>query len=108
MNARIGHDDMQLCAKEYAIPQMDIVSPKIAICLGKSTFEALQQSPGEEPRQFADAFLPERRINYRSTEIYGVPHPGSWGVRNAGGMERVHERWRILAKRLMELRREPT
>jgi uracil-DNA glycosylase len=105
VSARIKPIDMHYCAKEYAVPEMEIVAPKMAICLGKSTFEAVQLSLGEEPRQFAEAFLPECRINYHSTEIYGVPHPGSWGIRNAGGMERVHERWRILAKRLIELRR---
>jgi hypothetical protein len=103
-NARIRPIDMRYCAKEYTIPEMEIVAPKMAICLGKSTFEALELSLGEKPRQFADAFLPKWRIKYRSTEIYGVPHPGSWGIRNAGGIEQVHARWQILAKRLMELR----
>jgi restriction system protein len=103
-DARIRPSDMQCCAEKYAVPEMEIVAPKMAICLGQSTFDAIRRSLHEERRSFADACAPEHCINHRGTEIYGVPHPGSWGIRNAGGMERVHERWRILAKRLMELR----
>jgi uracil-DNA glycosylase len=103
-NARIKNKDMQYCAKEYAIPEMEIVAPKIAICLGHSTFYAIARSLDEERRSFADVCEPEYCIKHRRTEIYGVPHPGSWGIRNAGGKEQVHERWRILAKRLIELR----
>lgn len=104
MNARIKHVDMQFCAREYAIPQIEIISPKMVICLGQSTFRAVLRSIGGELNLFKDAYQPEHCIKYRGIEIYGVPHPGNFGVRNAGGIVRVHERWQVLADRLMELR----
>jgi restriction system protein len=103
MNARIRIVDLLYCAREYALPQMEIVSPKMAICLGRSAFEAIQRLLGAERKPFTDACKPKHCINYRGIEIYGVPHPGSFGVRNAGGKNKVHERWRVLGERLLEL-----
>lgn len=104
MDARIGHMEMQYCAREYAVPQIEIISPKMVICLGKRTFEAIRQSLNQGPKDFAEACQPKYCINHSGTEIYGAPHPGSLGVRNAGGIAQVHERWRILGNRLIELR----
>ena len=103
MNAKIRRIDMLYCAKQYALPQMEVIAPKMAICLGRSTFEAIRDSLDKERPVFAEAHKSEHRINHRGTEIYGVPHPGSRGTQNAGGKLRVLEIWRILANRLIEI-----
>ncbi|MET4386409.1 uracil-DNA glycosylase family 4 [Bradyrhizobium sp. F1.4.3] len=103
MNARIRDRDMDYCAREYAIPQIEIISPRIVVCLGKSAYEAICRSLNEECRLFKQAFQPEHCINHRGIEIYGLPHPGSWGIRNGGGIEAVHKKWWILGNRLTEL-----
>jgi uracil-DNA glycosylase len=104
MSSKIRSTDMRYCAEKYAIPQMGIIAPKMAICLGRDTFDAIRNSLHKERPLFSEAYYPQYCIDHHGTEIYGVPHPGSLGTRNAGGKARVKEIWRILGDRLMELR----
>ncbi len=69
MNARIRLADMLYCVKEYALPQLEVVSPMMAICLGRSTFEAIRQFLRAERWPFAVAHRPEHCIKYGGAEI---------------------------------------
>lgn len=103
LNAKIQARDMDYCAKEYAIPQIEIVQPKMVICLGKSTYEAICRFLDLGEQFFKQTSQPIHCIRHRGVEIYGLPHPGYWGVRNAGGEECVLEHWQALGNRLIEL-----
>jgi uracil-DNA glycosylase len=103
LNARIRDADLRDCAEEYAVPQINIVNPKMVLCLGKQTFDALRYVLYKDAINWVDASHPGSHTHLDGTEIYGVPHTGSWGTNNAGGMPKVDEIWKRLADRLAEI-----
>jgi hypothetical protein len=46
MNASIPQRLMNRAAIEYGLPQIEIVEPKLVICFGKSTFNAVRSAIG--------------------------------------------------------------
>ena len=97
LSASIPRGDMDYCVKTYAIPQIDIISPKLVICLGASTYNSLRRSLGEKPVKLAKG-LEEPAIRRGNSKIYGVSHTGGRGVSNAGGMGAVRSQWETLSK----------
>ena len=49
MSAKIKSTDMSKAAKEFTLPMIDIIKPKIAIALGMETFNALRKSCDLKP-----------------------------------------------------------
>ena len=103
MNQSISTVHLRHCAVKYAIPQIEIVRPRMVICLGSAVFNAIRQSLGM-PRLKAASQVPEDSSRPGPTvidgiEIYGAPHPGGLGVAVAGGMDEVHRLWSRLAAR---------
>ena len=41
MDARIPRQDLVRAAREFALPQIEIVGPRLAVCLGKTAFNAV-------------------------------------------------------------------
>ena len=105
MTVPIPTADLDYCASRYAIPQIKIVAPKMVVCLGRATFDALRRALPQPPIAWAEACWPNCHTLLNDIEIYGAPHPGRLGVLNAGGMTRVHEIWSRLSARLRELSR---
>ena len=76
------------------------IKPKIIICLGKDVFEVVT---GKTVKGFSEHFkitetpfirsFPEKE----SIPVYGVPHCGYWGIKNAGGIDKVENIWRYIA-----------
>ncbi len=65
----------------FLIPQLDIVQPKIAICLGLETVNAVRavlnkQKFSDIPKAIAESF------RYGKTTIFTSGHPGRLGVRS--------------------------
>jgi restriction system protein len=104
-NADIPLKDMVRYAKTYTLSQIEIVSPLIAICLGKATFDAVRRAAGLIRIEWDEAILPGHGTRVGSAEIYAVPHPGRLGMSNAGGEEAVGLIWKVLADRLETLRK---
>lgn len=99
MTGNIPMRDMQYCAETYTLPQIRIVQPAMAICLGVKTFNSIRRALGLPDLKLKDAHVPSAHTLCNGTEIYGVPHTGGLGHANAGGMERVDQVWSGLAKR---------
>jgi hypothetical protein len=105
ISAKIPIEDLAYCAKKYTLPQIEIVQPRMVLCLGKGTFNAIQLALGYPLSKLSEASLPNGHTKYRNgAEIYGVPHTGSWGTRNAGGIDNVGAIWGRLANRWVSLR----
>jgi restriction system protein len=104
-NADIPFKDLVRYAKTYTLPQIEIVSPRIAICLGKATFDAVRNAAGLGRIEWDEAMLPGHGTRIGSTEIYGVPHPGRLGTIIAGGEGAAGRKWKVLADRLETLRK---
>ena len=106
MNARIPASDMRRAAREFAIPQVEIVSPKIVICLGLPTFRAMQAECGERrSRSIPDALA--NPFSLGSSEVWCQAHTGGLGraTRNRGGVDRVTADWRRMKRRFDRLTR---
>lgn len=91
--------DLVHCAREYTLPEIEIVQPRIAICLGKVTFVALARATKHaEPRTMSDAVL--NPFIHRRTSIHCVAHTGALGMNNRG-RQQVDRDWQALAARLL-------
>ena len=95
MSASIPMGDMKYCAEHYAVPQVEIVAPRLALCVGLNTFNALRLARGARRVRVAEATNRPFLIN--STQVCWAPHTGYWGNRNAGGPDKIDEIWGRLA-----------
>lgn len=101
MSTPVGFDVMLSAAKDFALPQIEIISPLIVICLGRSTtYPAIAAALGH-PRPLADGDQPLGPLVFQGATIYGVTHPGSWGSRNS---KRMRTEWKVLRAALFRLR----
>ena len=71
----------------------------MVLCLGARTFNSIRRGLDQPEVKLAASSLPTGHTKTKNLgiEIYGVPHTGSWGTKNAGGIEKVHEIWEALA-----------
>lgn len=106
MTRNVPMRDMLYCAKTYTLPQVRIILPLMAVCLGAKTFNSVRRALGLPDLKLKEACVPSAHTIFNATEIYGVPHTGGLGHANAGGMERVDQIWSGLAARLAGLRNE--
>jgi uracil-DNA glycosylase len=103
MTGNVPMKDMLYCATTYTLPQLKIVQPVMAICLGAKTFNSLRRSLGLPELKLTEASAPSAHTVYNGTEIYGVSHTGGLGHANAGGMDNVDRIWAGLASRFLQL-----
>jgi restriction system protein len=104
-NAGIPFKDLVRYAKTYTLPQIEIVSPRIAICLGKKTFDAVRSAAGLGRIEGDEAVFPGPHTRIGSAEVYGAPHPSPQGMIRAGGKDAAGRIWKMLADRLETLRK---
>jgi uracil-DNA glycosylase len=77
-------------AREFALPQIEIVQPRLAVCLGKAAFNAIAVASDHVPTQrLDDAKATPFRIG--ETEVWCQAHPG----RNS--VSRVRDDWARMA-----------
>jgi uracil-DNA glycosylase len=103
-NARIPFTDLVMCAKAYALPQIEIVSPRMVICLGSATFNAVREAADLPRLQWSKARSARPHTCIGSAEVYGLPHPGPQGTKNTEGKADVGRYWKRLGKRLAKMR----
>ena len=98
MNAHIPQRLLEKAAVEYGLPQIDIIKPKLVICLGKETFNALRAALGLGKVMTVGEGI-EQPFNYRKTVVWLQAHTGLLGQnnRNRGGVNRVRDDWRRMA-----------
>jgi restriction system protein len=94
MKASIRMADMVLAVTTFLIPQIEIVAPRIAICLGISTFKGIARSCGQRPPHTLDDAI-KSPIRLGRTTICAVAHSGRLGTNNRG-RERVNQDWAAL------------
>lgn len=98
MSSFIPSSDMKKAALEFALPQVDIISPKIIICLGLSTFNALRRVNNIKACKTLSEGI-SSPFRYKSSIVYCQSHTGQLGRynRNRGGVDRVNEDWSLMA-----------
>jgi restriction system protein len=98
MTSRIPMSDLVRAAREYALPQIEILDPAIVVCLGKTCFNALRKSLALPPAPILDHAI-GNPFKVGRTEVWCQAHTGAIGVnnRNRGGMNRVAKDWARMA-----------
>jgi hypothetical protein len=84
--------DLIRAAQEFALPQIRIVRPKLVVCLGLNTFNAIRIVCGHTPAQRMNEAIASPFTLDRS-RIWCQAHTGARGQNNRG-RERVAEDWR--------------
>ncbi len=98
MNAAIKRKDLDEAAKEFALPQIQIVAPRIAVCLGKTAFNAIARAAGHVRSRTLDNAITSP-FPFGNTQIWCQAHTGQQGMnyRNRGGVHAVSNDWSRMA-----------
>lgn len=101
MSASIPIGDLTRAGREFALPQISIIQPRLVVCLGLQTFRAMQRATGRN----AAANLAEAISNpfvFESATVWCQAHTGGMGQanRNRGGVDRVSADWAAMSRSL--------
>jgi restriction system protein len=94
MSERIPQADLIAAAQQFGLPQIRIVKPKLLICLGLVTFNALRRGCDLNTRWPLSVAV-ENPFNIGPTRVWCQAHTGRLGQnnRNRGGVSRVPGDW---------------
>lgn len=99
MSAPIPRRDLVRAAQAFGLPQIAIVEPRLAVCLGKAAFDAVAVAAGRRPgRSLEDAIA--RPFEIGRAQVWCQAHTGQLGTnnRNRGGVDRVTQDWARMAR----------
>ena len=96
-DSEIPTKDLVWAAKEFALPQIEIIAPKLAICFGITTFNAVRKACGEKMVDTVEEGI-NKPFFYNNSRIFLQSHPGIWGLRKRGGIEIVESDWKKMAE----------
>jgi len=94
-SAPIRPKDMVVTAQRFTLPEIQIVSPYLVICLGRSTFLALMRATGRNgsPNMVQAVNSP---FKFADSMVHCVAHTGARGMNNRGRSQ-VDKDWQQLA-----------
>ncbi len=99
VSERIPQADLVCAAREFAIPQVEIVKPSLVICFGLATFNAMLKACGH--RLVSNITQAEAAVFVSgNAKVWCQAHPGALGKanRNRGGVNRVDADWSAMAQ----------
>ena len=83
---------------KYLLPLIGILRPKLVLCLGVQTFSGIARGIlGTGAAQIDWRQSISDPLVAKKSKFIGLPHPGYWGTRNAGGEEVVLNLWKASA-----------
>jgi hypothetical protein len=91
MSAPIPKMDLLAAARQFAVPQIRIVNPRLVICLGLVTFNALREASSLSQSQDLNSAI-ESPFSIGPTRIWCQTHTSR--PSNRGGFDRVIDDWR--------------
>jgi restriction system protein len=95
MSASIPTRDLVRAAKEFALPQIEIVAPRLVVALGLACFNSIRRALDEKPnRTIADAV--QSRITFSGTTIWCQAHTSPLGQNNRN-RDRVKRDWQEMS-----------
>ena len=94
MSASISQTDLIEAAKQFALPEIRIVNPRLVICLGLVTFNALRQASELAPSYPMELAI-KSPFNIGRSRVWCQAHTGALGQnnRNRGRVDRVTADW---------------
>ena len=98
MSAKIPIKVLTKAAKQFAIPQIEIVQPKLVICLGAKVYNSIRRALGKKPNKNL-AISIENPFDFNGAHMWAQSHPGGQGRanRNQGRVDRVTADWALMA-----------
>lgn len=105
MTASISAADLAKSAREYGLPQIGIVRPKMVLCLGSAPFNALRRAMNKAQIKLSRAYQVENPLHteFDGIPIFGVAHPGGLGSAAVGGEKITAPRWASLGEHFRSL-----
>ena len=99
MSDPIPTGGLEYCADKYIKRLIKIVSPKLVICLGEKTNNALRTTLAFTRCKLS---LPWDGCKYHDADIVGVTHPGGQRFNRDGGLEgdKISNQWEFIARKL--------
>jgi hypothetical protein len=91
MDAPIPPAVLTRAATVFAIPQIEIVAPRFAICLGKAAFDAAATAAGHSASTSMNEAISSPFV-LGTTKVWCQAHTGQMGVNNRGGLEKRFQR----------------
>ena len=95
MSARIPARLFDYSALNYTSKEIEIVSPKLVICLGSTTYARLTKVMSGKAKDWKESLTSPTK--YLNSYVIGVPHTGGLGTANVGGLEKVDKIWSKVA-----------
>jgi restriction system protein len=98
MSKSVPVEDLEKAAETYTVPEIEIVEPRLVVCLGLAVYRAIRKSFGLAPAGNLEmAIASPFRIG--DAQFWAQSSPGALGRanRNRGGVDRVAEDWRRMA-----------
>lgn len=92
ISSSIPMGDLIRAAQEFALPQIQIVHPKLVICLGLKTFNAVRIACEHTPARRMDEAIASP-FTFNESLVWCQAHTGARGQNNRGH-KRVSEDWR--------------
>lgn len=90
MNARIPVGDLTRSAREFAIPQIDIVAPRLVICLGLATYNGLRRALRMPRAKTLDEAI-GHPFSHNGTRVWCQAHTGGLGQSLRGPLRVAHD-----------------
>jgi restriction system protein len=94
-SAAIPLKNLVACAQQFTLPEIQIVSPQLVICLGLRSFLALMRAVGHKGSPKMDQAV-NSPFKYVDSMIYCIPHTGALGMNNRG-RDQVDRDWQKIA-----------
>jgi uracil-DNA glycosylase len=98
MDQPIPMKDLVRAANSFGLRQIEIVDPKLVICLGLDTFNALRIAREESPCKLVAQAI-ESPFTFGRAGIWCQAHTGFWGQRNRGEAQ-VKADWQRMKRHL--------
>ena len=96
----IPDKDLRWAAEKFALPQIAIVQPKLVICCGLDTFNAVRVAAGHKEVDNVEEGI-NAPFSLDRSQIWLQSHPGSWGQSNrkrySGNVNQVNDDWEKMA-----------
>ncbi|MES2641039.1 MAG: uracil-DNA glycosylase family protein [Myxococcota bacterium] len=102
MSAAIPQSDLLRAARDYALPQVEIVNPALVVCFGLRTFNALRVASGGKAIGPMASAIEAPFTAPNGAKVWCQSHPGALGRnnRNRGRVDRVSQDWASMATAL--------
>lgn len=95
LSAKIKNHYFRKAVVDFLVPQMDVIRPKMVICLGSLVYNELRRYRALRPALIR--FGHECGVDFDGSKLFGVYHPGGLGTASAGGSSEASKQWRKLS-----------